>query len=204
MRNNMTPSPSPRDLLDRVLQDRPDAVKTRVLDLVLRLGINPDDELFLVMIALNHLQVLVEDTPNTWQNLFYDFTEELEKWTTTNLDVLNTLIAKAKNEEMLAEHCQKLIVALSNLTTTSSALMRQLNERPSDSSRLFATLTCSLEQLRQKTEAISNGLHRNHQTTLTMYKKLNAKAALPGWLKLYLFLLTALGAGNLWLLWQLQ
>lgn len=65
------------DLLDRVLLGKPDETKAKVLELLLRLGISPEDELFLVMIALGQLQVLVEDTPNDWQALFVKFQEEL-------------------------------------------------------------------------------------------------------------------------------
>ena len=70
------PAPDSK-LLDRVLQGLDASQRARVLDLVVRLGIEPDDPLFLISLATSQLQVLVEDAPKDWAELFGTFLTEL-------------------------------------------------------------------------------------------------------------------------------
>jgi hypothetical protein len=204
MNNGISPYATPQDLLDRVLAGKPDEVKARVLELVLRLGINPQDELFLVMIALNHLQLLVEDAPTEWQDLFIDFKGELDQWSDTNLNVLDSLIHKAKNEEALAESCKQLISALANLTISSNELVKQLQNQPQTSSVLSQELTYWFKDLSQKIGDISTQqtllLTRMEKAIALTSRKWNAKIKFPGWLVALLFFLTATSVGNMWLL----
>lgn len=204
MNNGAFPSPTPQDLLDRVLIGKDDAVKARVLQLVVRLGIDPQDELFLVMIALNHLQLLVEDAPTEWQELFFEFKGELDQWSETNLQVLDSLIAKAQNEEALAESCKLLITALGNLTVTSNQLVTKLQNQPQTSKELSQELTSWFSDLSQRIGDISTQqtlmLNRMEKMTALTSKKWNAKATLPRWLVALLILLTATSVGNLGLL----
>lgn len=133
------------DLLDRVLAGKSDDVKARVLELVYRLGIDSRDELFLVMIALGQLQILVEDAPNAWENLFFDFKNELNTWTDTNLDALDSLIRKAETEEMLAKSSQQLVSALANLTVSCNQLMKELQMSAQSSRNSSSTANTSWE-----------------------------------------------------------
>lgn len=111
------------DLLDKVLADKPPEVKARVLEVVYRLGISPKDELFLVMLALGYLQILIQDSPKEWEDLFLDFKNELDQWTDSNLEILDSLVRKAETEEMLAKNSQQLVVVLTNLTNCCNQLM---------------------------------------------------------------------------------
>ena len=200
MNNGAFPSPTPQDLLDRVLIGKDDTVKARVLQLVVRLGIDPQDELFLVMIALNHLQLLVEDAPTEWQELFFEFKGELNHWSETNLQVLDSLIAKAKNQEALAESCTLLITALSNLTVTSNELVTKLQNQPQTSKELSQELTSWFSDLSQRIGDISTQqtlmVNRLEKMTALTSKKWNAKATLPRWLVALLILLTVSSMGN--------
>jgi hypothetical protein len=154
-----------QDLLDRVLAGRPDDVKARVLELVVRLGIDPRDELFLIMIALGQLQVLIEDSPNDWQTLFHTFQEELTQWTETHLQTLETLASKAETEDRLATTCNELVNSLTRLTSTCSELMIRLNASPpawrtSESNSMG--LIRDSDQLRAIEHNLSETLHRSH------------------------------------------
>ncbi|MGI2904734.1 DUF6753 family protein [Tolypothrix sp. VBCCA 56010] len=111
------------DLLDKVLADKPPEVKARVLEVVYRLGISPKDELFLVMLALGYLQILIQDSPKEWEDLFLDFKNELDQWTDSNLEILDSLVRKAETEEMLAKNSQQLVAVLTNLTNCCNQLM---------------------------------------------------------------------------------
>lgn len=111
------------DLLDKVLADKPPEVKARVLEVVYRLSISPKDELFLVILALGYLEVLIQDSPKEWEDLFLDFKNELDQWTDGNLEILDSLVRKAETEEMLAKNSQQLVAVLTNLTNCCNQLM---------------------------------------------------------------------------------
>lgn len=115
-----------RDLLDRALAGQPTDVKARVLDIVLRLGLDPTDDLFVVMIAFGFLQVLLEDYPDTLTTLFDDFRGDLNQWSAQHLDILEALTQKAQNEETLALNSISLLNGLDKLTDICSVLMKQL------------------------------------------------------------------------------
>ncbi|KAB8333620.1 hypothetical protein SD80_012560 [Scytonema tolypothrichoides VB-61278] len=181
-----------QDLLDRVLSGKPDETKAKVLDLVLRLGINPQDELFIIMIALNHLQVLVEDAPQDWQTLFLDFQGELEEWSTINIETLNSLIRKSEQERILAETSQLLVSALTNSTESWNRLSGTLETSPllSKSSMLIS----SIHELSEQLQSIQSAQNKQGQmiTRLqhAMTTKSSVKLHLPPWLAILLGVLT--------------
>lgn len=194
-----------QDLLDRVLQGKPDDTKARVYELVLRLGINPDDELFLVMLALGQLQVLVEDAPTDWQILFTDFQGELAEWSEINLETLNSLIRKAEHEETLALTSQRLVNSLIDLTAFSTELMKRLDKLPPPSS--VSKLTSHIHELSEQLQTIS---HTQNQATdrlnriqhaLNQNLRSNVKApSLPAWVMLTIGVLTCISFYNYTLL----
>ncbi len=60
----------------------------RVLSLIIKFDIDPDEEFFLIIAAIGHLKVLVEDAPKEWQHLFELFSGELDQWAATNVEHL--------------------------------------------------------------------------------------------------------------------
>lgn len=119
-----------RDLLDRALAGQPPEVKARVLDIVLRLGLDPTDDLFVVMIAFGFLQVLLEEYPGTLTELFDEFRRDIDTWTNQHLSILDSLAAKAKTEESLALNSISLLEGLQRLTDICSTLTKQLPTSP--------------------------------------------------------------------------
>jgi hypothetical protein len=190
------------DLLDRVLLGKSDETKARVLELVLRLGISPQDELFLVMIALNHLQVLVEDAPQDWKALFENFSGELNQWTDTNLDVLNSLVTKAEHEKTLAENSKLLVSSLHVLTTTSTELLTYLQKQSQTSNETTWLQSYLSNALREQENTIQQHLKRISSSLKFISQKSSASPALPSWLVVLLILLTASSSINTWLLLQ--
>jgi hypothetical protein len=171
---------------------RDDATKARVLDLVLRLGISPHDELFVIMIALNHLQLLIEDAPQDWQTLFSDFQGELEEWSKINLDTLDAIIRKAEQEQILAQTSQQLASALKDSTMYWNKLNTMLSKSPllSQGSKLISLAQEQSDRL--QTIQSTQKQHTEKLTTLnamTMRSSVN-RIFLPLWLKILLVVLT--------------
>jgi hypothetical protein len=131
------------ELLDRVLDGKPAEVKARVLDLIVRMGIDPEDEFFLIFIALGQLQVLIEDSPNEWQDLFSDFQGELQSWEHSNLRTLNHLAGQVKAMERLADCVNRLIAIM-------TPLVKNLPELKGNS----AQLSRDLENLKESAAMI--------------------------------------------------
>lgn len=177
------------DLLDRVLDGKDDQTKAKVLDLVLRLGVHPDDELFIVMIALNHLQVMIEDAPQDWQSLFVDFTHELDQWSKIHLETLNAIIRKSQQEETLATISASLVNALSNSTESWNALSKKLESSPllSTNSKLMSSIhevSTQLQSLHSSQKKTREGLTKLQNTNATSSAK--KPVSLPFWLLLLL------------------
>jgi hypothetical protein len=176
------------DLLDRVLLGKPDETKARVLELVLRLGISPEDELFLVMIALGQLQVLVEEAPRDWQTLFVEFQEELAQWSDINLETLNSLIRKAEHEQTLAEASSRLVTNLIDLTAFSKELLTRLDRLPQQCSDSKLASHLQEQSVRLRSIEAQQRMSQERLTRLsqTMTQKSNDKPALPYWAALLL------------------
>jgi hypothetical protein len=158
---------------------------------VLRAGISPHDEFFIVLIALNHLLLLIEDAPRDWQMLFIDFQEELTQWSSLHMETLDSLVRKAENERMLAEVSSRLVSSLIDLTTFSKELMTRLDKLPppSSESKLISQIQEHSDQLRNITHILHQITDRlNRMNHHAMSQKSTVKATVPAWL---LFLLAA-------------
>ena len=68
------------DVLDQVLSEQEPEKKARVLEIILKYNIDPRDEFFIIFVALGHLQILMEESPQNWGNLFQSFEGELNQW----------------------------------------------------------------------------------------------------------------------------
>lgn len=191
-----------QDLLDRVLSGKPDETKARVLDLVLRLGINPQDELFIIMLALNHLQLLIEDAPQDWQTLFVNFQQELDEWSSIHLETLNSLIRKAEHEETLATISQTLVNALISSTESWKRLNSTLEKSPLLSKS--SMVTSSIRELLEQSQSIQLVQNRQGQVITrlqqTLTTRLNARLRPPPWLTILLGVLTISSIYNYMLL----
>lgn len=54
-----------RELVNHVLEERSEAYRERVIRVILRAGIDPDDPLFLVILALGSVEVMLHELPAT-------------------------------------------------------------------------------------------------------------------------------------------
>lgn len=180
-----------QDLLERMLEGKPDAAKARVLNLVYRLRLDANDPLFLVMIAMNYLQVLIEDSPQEWENTFASFKEELDKWTELHLATLESLARRAESERTLADVSIRLGKLLENsmMSPTTSSIPSPMPTTGSRTSKeisqlqeLWETSRSMDTRLEKHTGMLQQALHR-------LSRSLTAKVNLPNWLTVLLAML---------------
>jgi uncharacterized protein YdiU (UPF0061 family) len=72
-------SPEPDTLLNRLLDGRSDTFKAKVLDIVYRHHIDPNDPNFQILIATGQLEVLLQDAPQNLEQKFAQLLETLRR-----------------------------------------------------------------------------------------------------------------------------
>lgn len=162
--------------LDKALEGRPPEIKARVLEIILKMGIDPENEFFVIFVALGQLQVLIEDSPNEWRHLFEKFQGELGEWATTNVETLAHLTHRAETVERLASISQRLGDTLNGLATVCKGLIEQLQASNLSLTKSIAQLSDSnsnyqnllnqllLEQMKQQGQllALANRVEATH------------------------------------------
>ncbi|MEO0373015.1 MAG: DUF6753 family protein [Cyanobacteria bacterium P01_A01_bin.17] len=119
-------SPRAQRLLDKALDGQSQAVKARVLQMVLDLEISPDEEFFAICIALNHLQVLLVDAPQQLEAWAANLQQQLNNWTLSHMQTLHLIAQKAEATAALTDTASQLATMLTSHTQTCNALIRQL------------------------------------------------------------------------------
>lgn len=114
-------------VLDNVLAGESSDQRARVLRLVLKMGINPEEEFFALSLALQHLQTLMLDSPQELRSLFSEFQSELDAWTSSNLNVLKALGQERHALAELAQSSEQLGATLEGLTDICNELVVRLN-----------------------------------------------------------------------------
>ncbi len=130
-----------KNLLMALQGESPEHIN-RVLSLVVKFDIDPDEEFFLIIAAIGHLKVLVEDAPQEWQDLFKSFAEELGEWAELNTEHLKLLTSKTETIENLALSCERLGNTLELLQVVSQELTAQL--------KTSINLSTELRELKQE------------------------------------------------------
>ena len=136
----------------------------RVLSLIIKFGIDPDEEFFLIIAAIGHLKVLVEDAPKEWQHLFELFSGELDQWATTNVEHLKLLASKTETIEHLALSCERLGNSLELLQIVSQEQTNQLKSSIS--------LSTELRELKQELKEVKESKQELTRQILTLKKEI--------------------------------
>lgn len=90
--------------LERLLQDKDDAYRARILHLVLSTGIDPTDPVFLLLVATGRLEVMLEDAPKSLEKLLKTWASEF--WRTVEL---TESVVVERQKEAIARAAQSLI-----------------------------------------------------------------------------------------------
>ena len=85
-------------------------------------------QFFIIFIAMGQLVALVEEAPRRFDSSFEDFTDGINKWTETNIQILNEIADKAKLTERLAGGTEKLASSSAQLVQVCSELIVQLKQ----------------------------------------------------------------------------
>ena len=149
-------------LLDRVLATLDTEQKARALDIVLRLDIQPDDPIFAIALCIGQLQILVEDAPDEWQQLFTDFKAELNAWTATNTQALTLVAEKGLLMQRLAETSMQLSDVLQSLVTACNTLGQRLNTSQANSHTLSTAVSTSSRQMQTGFDTLTSLVKHQH------------------------------------------
>jgi uncharacterized protein YeaO (DUF488 family) len=193
------------DLLDRVLRDLSPEQRARVLDLVVRLDLDKDDPLWLIAIAVGQLQVLVQDAPEEWQNVFESFRAELQAWTETNLQTLEAIAKQAESGEALSETVKELTSSFSALTKVLTAQIKQSTNPGQSWSRFERTLESWRSSLNSRLDSFiteSSKILLSVQNTNPTSMSRSGSSPIAN-LSINAILAISLGVG-FWVLWQGQ
>ena len=139
--------PSGMTMLDQALEGATAEEKARVRGVLLRFGIEPDHEFYVIFVAIGQLLVLVEEAPEKWRALFDDVHQELKQWSRENF----------KSLESIKHHAQtsaELITVLRRLLDSMKVSDNRSNEMRSTLSSLSLKLT-SIENSLASMQALS-------------------------------------------------
>ena len=188
--------------MDKALEGQPAETKARVLEIILKYGIDPDNEFFVIFVALGQLQVLIEDSPQDWQDLFLNFQGELEQWSQTNLKTLELLVQKAQTTEQLAMTCKSLVSVLTKLVNVSTTLIGRLQKSDQNYSASLSKLTASSNNWESMLAELKS---QQERMTIMLQNKIQATPSNRPWLAFLPWLVTwVLVLGGLGLLFSQQ
>ena len=177
----------------------------RVLSLVVKFDIDPDEEFFLIFAAIGHLKVLVEDAPQEWQSLFKSFVEELGQWAELNTEHLKILASKTETIEHLALSCERLGNTLELLQVVSQEQTTQL--------KTLINLSTELKELKQELREVKEFKQEMKGQILTLKEEIIPAVKLikesevlkwsDKWGKWVIVIFGIMLIANTWGLWQL-
>ena len=132
--------PSGMAMLDQALEGASTEAKARVRNVLLRFGIEPDHEFYIIFVAIGQLLILVEEAPENWRALFDDVHQELKQWSRENF----------KSLESIQRHAQT--------SAELIAVLRQLLDSMKTSEGRSSETKATLQALRLKLTSIESSL----------------------------------------------
>ena len=163
--------------LDKALDGQSAHIKARVLEIILKYGIDPQNEFFIIFVALGQLQVLLENSPNEWEGVFQSFQSELDQWTDTNLKILESLVSKAEATDLLAQSLKELMSLLSNLTTTCGTLVQRSQTSDQTSADWMPRLERLIKDLDSSLSHSKQDIRRQNEMLLQEMGEIKKKLA---------------------------
>ena len=146
--------------LDKALEGKPPEIKARVLEIILKMGIDPENEFFVIFVALGQLQVLIEDSPSEWKHLFEGFQEELGEWATTNVETLSHLTHKTLAMERLAQSGRE-----------ARGYLDRIGRSLQGTDRAVASLESFIDQINRSVNRLQRGLEELSHSTPSRAKE---------------------------------
>jgi len=160
------------EAIDQLLSGRSSETRASVLEYMMKYGIDPENEFFIIFVALGELETLIEDSPQQWQDLFKQFQEVLVQWADTNIETLKQLAHKASVTELLAANSEKLSNSLVKLLEVCEGLMNQLQKANGLQLNSLSQLQTSETELKNLVEQTRNDLLKLHSQIETLNSSL--------------------------------
>lgn len=146
--------------LDKALEGQSPEIKARVLELILKMGIEPEDEFFVIFVAIGQLQVLLLEAPERWKEIFSGFIEQLEQLAQTSEKKLANPPARGSTGD---EELKKSII---ELTEICSGLETGLEDTGRGVSKSIKVLQTEVNELKS-----------SHYTALKLLRGQNEQLA---------------------------
>ncbi|NET45868.1 DUF6753 family protein [Okeania sp. SIO2B3] len=116
-----------KNLLDELLEGKPDAYKAKLEGLVRTTGVTVDDPIFLILVASGRLELLLDEAPQTFGHILDCWTLELETWR----DKLKVSMELAQRTSVLEQQAAIASAVASSLNTAKTETTKQyLNAVP--------------------------------------------------------------------------
>ena len=119
--------PSGMAMLDQALEGATAEEKARVRGVLLRFGIEPDNEFYVIFVAIGQLLVLVEEAPEKWRALFDDVHRELKLWSQQNFKSLESIQKHAQTSAELIAVLRQLLDSMMTSDNKSNEMQRALS-----------------------------------------------------------------------------
>ena len=192
------------DLLDRALAGQSSQTRARVTDLAYRMGLDVNDEFFILCIGFGILQSTIEEAPRDWQDLFRSFASELETWSRNFIAILDQSSQQAQTTAHLTETLREsnstlreLLRALLKLISTSQNTARNSDNLHSKLESFKSALDSRLSEIERQHARLSDQL-----TDWRANLSDRSATSLRDDKTLYLAIGAVIGLGLGYLIWQ--
>ena len=145
--------PSGMAMLDQALEGASTEAKARVRNVLLRFGIEPDHEFYIIFVAIGQLLILVEEAPENWRALFDDVHRELKQWSQENFKSLQSI-------QRHAQTSAELIAVLKQLLDS----MKVSEGRSSETKATLQALRLKLSSIENSLDSILSSSSRNQSS----------------------------------------
>lgn len=115
-------------MLDRALEGATAEEKARVRGVLLRYGIDEDNEFFMIFVAIGHLLILVEEAPENWRSLFDDVHLELKQWSQENFKSLESIKQHTQTSADLIAVLRRLLDSMKTFDSRSDKMRSTLHD----------------------------------------------------------------------------
>jgi hypothetical protein len=154
-------------MLDRALEGASAEEKARVRGVLLRYGIDEDNEFFMIFVAIGHLLILVEEAPENWRSLFDDVHLELKQWSQENFKSLESIKQHTQTSADLIAVLRRLLDSMKNFDSRSDKMRSTLHDLELKLIAIESTSDLTHNHSRQALRTL-NGLESQLQSLINL------------------------------------
>ena len=145
-------SPQDKVLLDQVLEGESPEQRSKILRLVLDMGIKVDEEFFALALALKHLQIIMLEGPAQWQQKFDEFLREVDVRAESGRNMLAAHSQHVATIAEMAKDVERFEQGVEELSDSVGTMDRQFTEASRDLASLLNQWRVALEEWQEQRE----------------------------------------------------